>query len=255
MNTSPVPAGRNLYIWRLSRCERGNIERIIQRCKRCGITGLFIKAGDQGRPWGQFTQTLVERLHAAGLKVYGWSYDTPDRIQEQFDVARRVRDLGADGYLIDAEIEWDKDPKADAHAAEYADLLATLASDRFCILDAPWDVVAAHRSFPFTAFSKGVIARCPQNYHIAHKMSVRKSWDRFWDSWTKYGKQRPAAVRPLVPSLSAWGDVTAEDIRTAERLAFEAGCPGVVHWVWDMTPDCIWAGWESGAIPAWGKVL
>lgn len=249
-----LPAGRVLYIWRLTRCENGNLTEIIRKCHLCGISGLVIKAGDQGKPWAQFSKILVDRLHAAGIRVYGWSYDVPDKIQDQFAVAQRVHDLGADGFLVDAETEWDNDPDADAHAAEYAGLLATLAGPNFSILDAPWDVVKFHRSFPFTAFSSCMAARCPQNYHVAHGMSARRSWDRFVASWAKYGAQRPAAVRPLIPSLSTWGTVTTDDIRLLERLAFEAGCPGVLHWVWDSVPDAIWAGWASGSIPTFGDI-
>lgn len=248
-----LPTGRCAYIWRLTRCENGVLADIITRCKRAGITALFIKCGDQGTPWKQFNAALVRRLHAAGIKVFGWSYDVPDRIPAQVKVVQAVKATGADGYLIDAEVEWDRDADADAHAAEYAAALKPLVSDSFMIFDAPWDVIAYHKAFPFTAFAGPLAARCPQVYHIAHGLSAMKSWERFTASWATYARQRPKAVRPLIPSLSTWGEVTTDDIRNLEAAAFNAGCPGVIHWVWDSIPPHIWAGFEAGTIPPWGK--
>lgn len=246
-----LPTGRGFYIWRVSRCEGGHIPEIINRALRCNVSWLCIKCGDQGRPWQQFSPALVEVCHRAGIRIYGWSYDVPNRIEAQAEVVRQIRDMGADGYLIDAEAEWDRDPHADEHARQYMDLLRPLSSDSFLLLDAPWDVIAYHRSFPFTAFATGLSARCPQNYHIAHGMSAHRSWARFVANWSKYHAQHPAQKLPLIPSLSTWQGATVEDVISLERAARSTGCPGVLHWVWDSCPAEIWASFATGKIPAW----
>lgn len=245
-----IPTGRNLYIWRLSRCEGGDIDAIVTRCWLAGITGLFIKAGDQGKLWNQFTPELVGRLHAAGIKVYGWSYDVPDKIASQVKVVQAVKAMGADGYLIDAEVEWDRN--AAEAARRYAAGLSDFADNSFSIFDAPWDVPKYHPTFPFAEFASVTTARCPQNYHIAHGISARASWNRFIAAWLDWNRRNPDMVCPLVPSLSVWGAVTVDDIRILERLAHDAGCPGILHWEWSQAPARIWAAWQSGVIPPWG---
>jgi hypothetical protein len=249
-----IPQGRGVYIWRMSLTENGNLIAIIDKCHRCHIDWLAIKAGDQGQAWSQFTPAMVKALHAAGIRVYGWSYDVPGHVFDQVAVVERVKCAGADGYIIDAEIEWDHAPNPDISAATYAGRLAPLADNAFGIGDAPWDYIGGHPKFPFTQFSRAVSFRCPQAYHQAHGISIKATLARMFDSYAKYASQRPSAARPLVPSLGAWTgarvkDPVVADLAFAEATCKSAGCPGVVYWVWNSMPDYMFEVFENGTIP------
>lgn len=254
-----LPVGRGFWIWNLPKCEGGDVDKIIAKCKECHITWLSIKAGDQGRPWKQFSKTLVDKLHAAGIMVFGWSYDTPSAYRDQALVVKKVADAGADGFLFDAEIEWDKCPDPDAFAIKYLDEVVTKVPASFLLGDAPWDRPNVHQNFPFTEFGKVVDFRAPQAYWVAHKVSVETSCSKYWDSWKNYeslllGKRKlPQAVKPHYPSGSTWSDpdyvCTVKDVLYFENFMKDKGCKGVLHWVWDMCPQAIWDAFKSGAIP------
>nr|CAB4128507.1 hypothetical protein UFOVP114_37 [uncultured Caudovirales phage] len=251
-----LPAGRGFWIWHLSGCEGGQIAAIIAKAQKCGVTWLAIKAGDQGNPWSQFTPALVQALHAAGLKVYGWSYDVPGKVSVQTAVVKRVADCGADGFIIDAEIEWER-PSADKDAAAYISSLNGLSLPaNFVLAHAPFDVISGHAAFPYTAFGSGVSFVSPQAYWPEHGMSEAASTARMLAQWQKYATQKPQAARPLLPSgYSVQPDLPGGKMPTAaDMLAFEAhckaaGCAGVLYWRWDGTPDAIWQGLAGTSFP------
>lgn len=275
-----IPSGRGFYVWQLPHCDGGDVSRIIDRCKRCGVTWLAVKAGDQGRPWAQFTASLVDQLHAAGIKVFGWSYDVPDayravkdnhvvvdpsRVRRQVEVIRSVLAAGADGFVTDSEVEWDRGVNPDREAHEYADAMVAAVPPDFTLGDAPWPIIACHPTFPFTVFGQHVQFRCPQVYWTEIGGGVGSVWARYTASWDRFAAQGHP-VRPMLPSGSVYHKVsrdeqgrvhmiracTVADVATFERLAREAGCPGVLHWEYSQVPSEVWAAMESGAIPAWG---
>lgn len=277
-----LPSGRGMWIWVLARTEDGDLDRIIAKCKLCGITWLAIKAGDQGNSWmpsfrgkQQFNTHVVKRLHDAGIKVFGWSYDVPTRyksvdgavvtrpdvLKKQADVVKRVAGCGADGFIIDAEAEWNRALFPDVEAETYMKLIKEqrLPED-FLVGDAPWPLVQYHPSFPFTAFGKYVDFRSPQVYWTAQKLDkdhtvegpVDDSWNRYRYSWesyetwvrTKRKPPAPGAIKPHLPSGSAFNHgktlVQGYEIRYFEAHAKAEGMGGVLYWVWELVPDHIW---------------
>jgi len=264
MDVSTIPAalptGRGFYLWNLSRCEHGSVPAIIDRCRRCGVSWVAVKAGNAGDPWSQFTRALVDQLHAAGLKVFGWSYDVPGHAASQAEVVRRVRACGADGFVIDAEIEWDKAQVPDTAAREYVQAIEA-AAPGFVVLDAPWPIIRAHQAFPFTEFGKLVAGRCPQVYWVEMTGGAEDVFARYRENWSAYESKPTHPARPHFPSGSLYHKRNAdhvitkaclpEDVAAFERLAREAGCPGVLHWEWSQVPPEVWAAFESGEIPPW----
>lgn len=255
-----LPSGRGLYIWRLDKCERGNLSAILARCQRAGIRWVAVKAGNGGHRWSQFTKELVDAFHGAGIDVWGWSYDVPGCASDQAAVIQHVQACGADGFVTDSEIEWEHCRNPDDEAARYLQAIES-AAPGFPRMDAPWPIIKGHPLFPFTAFSKGVSARCAQVYWVEIGGGVASVWKRFVESWAKYEALPGRVALPRYPSGSiyhkknAQGAVavrcTVNDVLWFERQAREAGCPGVLHWVWELVPPEIWAAWESGAIPRW----
>lgn len=256
-----LPSGRGFYIWRLPKCEGGDIARIIARCKSSGISWLAIKAGNGGIKWSQFTPELVAQLKAAGISVYGWSYDVPntafhpDTLAKQAQVAAWVAQCGADGFLVDAEIEWEKVKDPDAQAENYVKSLRAACPAGFTIGHAPFDVIAFHQKFPYTKLG-ALDFVSPQAYWPEHCKAEEASTKRALEGFAKFAKQRPEAAKPLVPGGysikpdSGCSAATVPDMLAFERRCRAAGCRGVIFWVWDKTPTAIFDGLAGTTFPA-----
>ena len=219
--------GRGFWIWRLDKCENGNIDRLIAKCKLADISFVAVKCGNSGSQWKQFNKQLVDKFHSNNIKIYGWSYDIPSKINEQVKVVKSIEEMGADGYIIDAEIEWDKNQKA--KAIEYMKELRR--NTNFIIADAPWDVPQFHTGFPFAEFSVDV--RSPQAYHVAHGISVEKTLER-------YKKSYGCNISSQVPSASVWTKCSFDDIEYFEKYIKNEGCSGYIMWAWDSCTSEVW---------------
>jgi len=282
-----------MYIWVLSRCEGNSLDAVISKCHAANITWLAVKAGDQGsRGWmpthkglPQFSKSVVDRLHAAGLKVFGWSYDVPQKytkngavvergniLVRQAQIVKAVADLGADGFIIDAETEWDRAVTPDADARAYLKAIKDQGlPDGFLLGDAPWAAVGGHPKFPTTEFGKGVDFRCPQALWVLgtdrNKMVVGPvddtcgayafQWDAY-EAWVST-RRKPPAPGAVKPHLTGGGlfvegkrSPTVAEVAYFEQFMRDRGCSGVLYWEWSQVPSWIWTALMDGTIPAYG---
>lgn len=247
-----MPTGRGLYIWHIERCERGDVARLVERARRCDIRWIAAKAGDRGRRWKQFGAKLVEELHAAGLVVCGWSYDTPGHAHEQAEVARFVAECGADGFIVDAEIEWERCPDPDGEARRYVEQLAEVrtAHRGFLLADAPWDQPGKHPRFPFTVFGRAVDFRCPQVYWVPRAVACAQTLGLYRGYWWSYEIKPGHPVRPHLPSPSLWGRATPLDLVEFEDLVVHDIGTGWLGWEWSQVPPDIWTWLDTHPWPA-----
>lgn len=239
-----MPSGRGMYIWRLNNCEGGDIDKIIAKCTECAISWLAIKAGDQGRVWAQFNKDLVDKLHNVGIKVYGWSYDVPTKIDAQVKVIEKVYKDGADGYLSDSEVEWNNSCKPTAKLFT-AKARSVVPAD-FVLGNCPWDVKNFHANFPYDELPTDLVT--PQAYFVAHGISVKETWDRYVKSWGGVN-----VIKNHFPGGSVWGKVKPSEVEEFETLAKQAGCSGVLYWVWDNCPRDIWTWFKHNRWLDWNS--
>src|SRR3954464_848390 len=66
--------GNGMWVWYLSKSNRGNLDSIAARARRAGVTTLFIKSSDGTHTWSQFSSRLVKALHKRGLRACAWGY-------------------------------------------------------------------------------------------------------------------------------------------------------------------------------------
>jgi len=232
---SRIPSGRGFWIWRVKQ----DPARLADSVASMHGTWVAVKAGNRGTPsanrdtsgeWrNQFTPALVAAFHARGIKVYGWGWDEPCCLDKQVKLVQSVYDTGADGYIVDAEMPWDRGQKQTA--ARYMARVRAAVPSWFILADAPWDVRHYHRQFPYDEFGRYSSFRSPQVYWEAHGINVYTSFWRYVDSW---------GVKGQVPSASAWGNVTPAQVAAFEMLARAAGMPGVLYWVRDSIPPDVY---------------
>src|SRR4051794_14693177 len=88
-----------------------NIATLMSYEKSQGMSHIIVKAGDAGTefPAGspQFTTSLVNAAHAAGLKIFAYTRSWGTNVTSEIALATAMLNRGADGFVIDAEAEWE----------------------------------------------------------------------------------------------------------------------------------------------------
>src|ERR1017187_3463902 len=92
---------------------------VIDYEKSLGMQWITVKCGDGTGIWTQFSTDLITRAHAAGLKIFGWAYAYGTSPSGEANVALNALSLGADGFIIDAESEYETLANNSAVAAQY----------------------------------------------------------------------------------------------------------------------------------------
>ncbi len=247
--TAPAPAAsafdrEGMWIWYVDRTEGGNPARIAARAKRYGIGTLYIKSGDGGSYWSQFSSPLVERLHAAGLSVCAWAFVYGDAPVAEARVAAAAVKRGADCFVIDAEGQYEGKYAA---AERYMRALRARVGAEYPIALAAFPYVDYHPAFPYSAFFApgGAQYNQPQMYWKAIGTSVRGVYEhtylfnRLWD-------------RPLYPLGQTYMSPARQEIIRFRRFAENYGGQEVSWWAWHETNS---RGWGALAARLVGPVF
>ena len=106
--------GKGIFIWKIKDCEGGDVAAIADLAADAGLSHVLIKIADGAYSYNydwrdkvDFVPPLVSALRERGISPWGWHYvrgDAPGA--EARKAVERVRDLGLDGYVIDAEVEY-----------------------------------------------------------------------------------------------------------------------------------------------------
>lgn len=165
-------AGLGIWIWELSKCEGGNIAKIIARAKACGVHWVAVKAGEK-TPTRQVTPALVAALRAEDIECAAWWYSHPSSVDAELVYLRDlVTRCGVRQLLLDAEEPWERAP-ADwskvrdwrHEAASFAARLRASVGPDVYLADAPWARPRSHGGpFPYAEFGDVMNARHPQFY-------------------------------------------------------------------------------------------
>jgi hypothetical protein len=157
--------GNGIWIWQLSNCEGGNLDAIVTRLKSNHVDNVILKAADGVDAWQQWNAQTIGKLKAAGIKVIGWqySYGPKKDVAAEVAVASRQIALGADGWIVDAEIEYEQAGGIDAAKSYCQGILHTHAN--LCFGLSTFGLPTYHSGFPYLAFKEaGCLFWSPQVY-------------------------------------------------------------------------------------------
>ncbi len=239
---SPVPAapvgdlpgefaGHGMWIWELPRTEGGNLDAIIARARAAGIQTLYVKGADGKDTWAQFTPALIERLHAAGLRVCAWQFvygaDAAGEAAAAIAAIRR----GADCFVIDAESRYEGRYAA---AQSYVTRLRAAVGTSYPLALTSFPYVDYHPWLPYSVFLSAVQANLPQVY------------------WKDIGTTVDAASahtfahnriyqRPIAPLGQTYQSPPASQLRRFRAVWSAYGAGGLSWWVWQQTADSAWS--------------
>ena len=154
-----------------------NENSMFQYLKGQGLRYVIVKAGTSDQLYTDttytatspvFTSNLVALAHANGLKIFGSNRSYGSNIVREISIATYVFTNGADGFIYDAESEWESGHSYITNGPAQAWwLCGTVRSNwptKF-IAHNPYDTLYLHSSFPYKEFGYWCDAVMPQVYH------------------------------------------------------------------------------------------
>jgi len=160
--------GKGMFIWRIQKCHNGSVSEITRKAVAAKYSHVLIKIANgiysYNYDWEKnvdLVPPLSAALKSEGIQVWGWHYIFGDQPgQEAQKAISRIRQLGVDGYVLDAEGHY-KGKYASATTfmnqltASITDIPIALSSYRYPSL---------HPQLPWNEFLKKVDLNMPQVY-------------------------------------------------------------------------------------------
>lgn len=225
---------QGMWIWYVERSEAGSIPRILARAKRGGIGTVYVKSGDAGSYWSQFSSGLVEALHAGGLDVCAWQFVYGERPVAEAKIGAAPVRRGADCLVIDAEADYEGRYAA---AERYVLALRARIGGDYPLSLAGFPYVDYHPSFPYSVFfgPGGATFNQPQMYWKAIGTSVRAVYEHtylFNRLWS----------HPIYPIGQTYESPGPGQLLRFRRFAASYGGLAPSWWSWQETSA---GGWRA----------
>jgi hypothetical protein len=233
----PSPGGtpfdrQGMWVWYVDRSDGGSIPRIVSRASAAGIGTLYVKAGDGGTYWSQFSSALVESLHRAGLDVCAWQFVYGERPLAEAKVGAAAVRRGADCLVIDAEGQYEGRYAA---ADRYVRALRARIGTAFPLSLAGFPYVDYHPSFPYSVFfgPEGATVDQPQMYWKAIGTSVRTVYEHTYIYNRLWG-------HPVYPLGQTYESPSNGEVLRFRRFAASYGGLAPSWWDWQETGKRTW---------------
>jgi hypothetical protein len=230
---SNTPFDRHgMWIWYVERSSGGSIPAIVSQAKRAGIGTVYIKAGDGGSVWSQFSKALVRALHGGGLDVCAWQFVYGDSPVAEARVGAAAVEKGADCLVIDAEGDYEGKYAA---ADRYIRTLRARIGDTFPLSLAAFPYVDYHPSFPYSVFfgPGGATYNQPQMYWKTIGTSVRAVYEHSY----LYNRLWGHPIHPIGQTYEAPGKA---GLKLFRRFAASYGDLAPSWWDWQETDGKEW---------------
>jgi hypothetical protein len=224
----PYNLGKGDWVWQIAsaRASAGattNLQ-LFQYLKNKGMKWVTVKAGDGASTWAQFTTQLVNDAHSAGLKIFGWTYMYGTNPTGEANVAKAALGKGADGFIIDAEGEYERLANNATAAQTFCESVRAAYPNHF-LAHAPFPIVSYHSAFPYYTFGKYCDAVMPQDYWDAIGVSPSRmnqwrndEWNTLYNNFRSTGKAD--AIKPIIPIAQGWNVSSTNTLSGQEILDF-----------------------------------
>ena len=239
--------------------------------KNQGVRYIIVKAGTGADLFSttgfspQFTRNLVNSAHAAGLWIFGYSRSYATNTAGEVAIANYVFQQGADGFVWDAEAEWESSrigSQGSALAIAQCSQVRSNWPSKF-LAHSPFAFISVHGSFPYKEFGYYCDAAMPQDYWIEFGYTPTATVTRMDTDWRNWQNgltgQWVNSIKPIVPIGQAYssanGTATAAQItefvtalKTDSNPATAGGYRGVNYWVCEDHPSDVWSAIGTNSI-------
>jgi hypothetical protein len=236
--------------------------------KSQGMDFIIVKAGEGSTNFpttgaAQFTSNLCAQAHAAGLLIFGYTRSYGSKIPGEIGVITNAINKGADGYVIDAEVEWESSGNVGGNGPALAIQLCSGVKNAFptrFLAHAPMPIISLHSSFPYKQFGLYCDAVMPQDYWFSFGQTPGQTvdWmDTEWRTWqNSLSGSDTNSIKPIVPvgqadSASIPGsDITAfvNYLNSDTKCVTKEGYHGVTYWRADLHTTSQWTAIAAGNV-------
>lgn len=231
--------GKGYYMWQLPRCDQGDPDAIVQRALSADLSHVMIKIVDgayrdyniDGETEQDYVPPVLQALRNHGIQVWGWHYVRgKSPLNEAHRAINRINELGVDGYIIDAELEY-RD-KSKWRAAEVFMREMRLALPDLPMALSSYRYPRTHRELPYEIFLEGCDYAMPQVY-FEQSHNPEEQLER---SVAQYMDLNPA--RPVIPTAPTYArgkwKPTPEEIHRFFDRSRALGLTAANAWSWDF---------------------
>jgi hypothetical protein len=275
----PSNLGKGDWIYQMNRavaqCNRyvasvNDMPSLMRYLKSQGLSYVIVKAGAGTELFStpgfspQFTRNLVNSAHAAGLWIFGYSRAYATNTAGEVRIANYVFQQGADGFVWDAETEWESvclGKRGPRLAIAQCSKVRANWPNRF-LAYSTFAYVNGHPSFPYEEFGFYCDAAFPQAYWLQFGQSpseVVRQMSKQWRTWHA-GLSGPwvHSIKPLVPvaqGYSGHGVLTGGQIsqfvtalKSDPAPACVGGYNGVNYWACEYHTPEVWSAIRTNNI-------
>lgn len=238
--------GKGMYLWRINNVEGGDPTAIAEAAVAAGLSHVLVKVADGRGIYNTYKVVdgrerfntpdgvdqvpgVVAALRARGIKVWGWQYIYGEYPLIEASVAiRRVKQFSLDGFVVNAEIEFQERGMEGPARTYMSELRSNLPNTPLALSSFRFPNV--HRSFPFETFLEYCDLHMPQVYWVGannpaaqllkclHEFQALKVW------------------RPIIPTGAAYGEhgwrATPEQVTSFLHAVKEYQLPACNFWEW-----------------------
>jgi hypothetical protein len=200
--------------------------------KSVGIRYIIVKAATSDSlfygtySFPQFTRGLVDIAHTNGILIFGYNRSYGQNVPGEIAISDYVFNRGADGFVWDAESEWESSQtwigtNGPALAWQMCSAVRSNWPTKF-LAHAPFPIISYHTSFPYKEFGYWSDTVMPQIYPadwtgVKSRPSGGINWtDVNWYNWQRslYGQYSiiggrvihwTDAIKPLAPANHVYG--------------------------------------------------
>jgi len=250
-----------------------NVTSLMKFFRSSGVKFISVKAGTGGKQFPseeepQLTAQLVKECHAAKIKIFGYTRSDGKDVPGEIDLAKKVHALGADGFIIDAEAEWEShQDHIQTRGPELAIQLCEGIKNEFpnwFLGHSPFPIISKHSSFPYREFGYYCDAVMPQAYWKSIGVSPSRMVHWMDEEWHAFHRSLSGkwtnAIKPIAPIGQGWSP-SDDKVMAAHAInefvaalnhdknpAGPGGYHGVSYWRADLHTAKMWRSIDKAKI-------
>ena len=214
--------GKGFFIWKIPSCEGGSPTAIANAAQAAGLTHVMLKIADGTRSYNinpttgaDLVPPVAQALWARNIRVWGWHYIYgEDPVGEARKAVQRMLETNLDGYIIDAEAEFQAAGMDAAARAYMNELRAGLPNHPLAL--SSFRFPSYHPQFPWRDFLNKCDYNMPQVYwEMAHNPASQLT-----RCVTEFQNLTP--FRPIIPTgptytIGGWAPTEEDTIEFLDR--------------------------------------
>jgi hypothetical protein len=256
--------GKGFFIWKILKCENGNVQKIAKLARQAGYSHVLIKVANglwkYNYDWKNkidYCPDLVQALRDNGVEPWGWHYVFgEDPVREARAAIERVIDLELKGYVIDAEAHYKRVRNRHAAAKTFMKTLRQGVGKNVPLALSSYRYPSMHPEIPWNEF----LSKCDLNMPQVYWIHSQNPGDQLEQTLREFASPRFTAKPPILPTGAAftehgWTATASEALEfldAARTLNLEAANFWEWHAARDRIPEDVWEtiygyDWESGS--------